>query len=124
MRDQIHGRDNPARYLPRLKWKRYALTSIRLAFASSVRGRCSSKIPFLYRQSTLSALTSAGNPVVLSWTTSGATSVILTGFGAPAGPLPVNGNVTVNPNTNTDYTLTAYGDGGQSVSVVIHVFVR
>ena len=68
--------------------------------------------------------TAAGNPVVLSWTTSGATSVILTGFGAPAGPLPVNGNVTVNPNTNTDYTLTAYGDGGQSVSVVIHVFVR
>src|SRR5260370_17538867 len=68
--------------------------------------------------------TSAGNPVVLSWTTSGATSVVLTGFGAPSGALPVNGNVTVNPNTNTDYTLTAYGNGGQSVSVVIHVFVR
>jgi len=68
--------------------------------------------------------TAAGNPVVLSWTTSGATSVIITGFGAPSGTLPVNGSATVNPNTNTDYTLTAYGDGGQSVSAVIHVFVR
>jgi hypothetical protein len=67
--------------------------------------------------------TSAGNPVVLSWTTSGATSVILTGFGAPSG-LPVNGSVTLRPNTNTDYTLTAYGEGGQSTSAVIHVFVR
>src|SRR6185436_4441804 len=35
--------------------------------------------------------TSAGDPVVLSWTTTGATSVIITGFGIPAGTLPVNG---------------------------------
>ena len=68
--------------------------------------------------------TSAGNPVVLSWTTSGATSVIITGNGFPGGTLPVSGSVTVNPNTNVDYTLTAYGPGGQTVSAVIHVFVR
>jgi hypothetical protein len=29
----------------------------------------------------------------------------------------------VNPTTNSDYTLTAYGPGGP-VSSVIHVFVR
>jgi len=68
--------------------------------------------------------TSAGDPVVLSWTTTGATSVIITGFGIPAGTLPVNGSLTVNPRTNVDYTLTAYGPGGRTVSVVIHVFVR
>jgi hypothetical protein len=67
---------------------------------------------------------SAGAPVVLSWTTSGATSVQITGFGAPAGSLPANGSITVNPNTNTDYSLTAYGSGGQTVTVVLHVFVR
>ena len=27
-------------------------------------------------------------------------------------------------STNNDYTLTAYGPGGQSVSSVLHVFVR
>jgi len=68
--------------------------------------------------------TSAGNPVVLTWETSGATSVIITGNEFPGGTLPVSGSVTVRPNTNVDYTLTAYGPGGQSVSVVIHVFVR
>jgi hypothetical protein len=68
--------------------------------------------------------TAAGNPVVLSWTTQGATSVIITGFGLSGQSLPANGSITVNPNTNTDYTLTAYGDGGQAVSAVIHVFVR
>jgi peptidoglycan-associated lipoprotein len=66
----------------------------------------------------------AGDPVVLTWTTSGATEVRITGFGAPSGALPANGSVTVNPTTNTDYTLTAYGPGGQTISVVLHVFVR
>ena len=65
----------------------------------------------------------AGDPVVLSWTTEGATSVTLTGLGVPTGPLPVNGNVTVNPITNTTYTLIAYGPNG-SVSAVLYVFVR
>jgi hypothetical protein len=68
--------------------------------------------------------TASGAPVTLSWTTSGAASVTMTGFGVPSGALPVNGSITVNPTTNTDYTLTAYGPGGQSVSSVLHVFVR
>jgi len=65
----------------------------------------------------------SGAPVVLSWTTQNATSVTVTGTGVPAGTQQVNGSVTVNPTTNSDYTLTAYGPGGP-VSSVIHVFVR
>jgi hypothetical protein len=71
--------------------------------------------------------TAAGSPVVLTWFTTGATSVTITGNiagGANAQNLPASGNLTVNPNTNTDYTLTAYGPGGTAVSVTIHVFVR
>jgi hypothetical protein len=67
--------------------------------------------------------TKAGDPVVLTWSTEGATSVTLTGIGVPTGPLPVNGSVTVNPITNTTYTLIAYGPNG-SVSAVLYVFVR
>jgi len=71
--------------------------------------------------------TMAGSPVVLSWTTQGATSVTITGNitgGGGAQNLGPNGTLTVNPNTNTDYTLTAYGPGGTAVSVTIQVFVR
>jgi hypothetical protein len=65
----------------------------------------------------------AGDPVTLSWTTSNATSVVLVGNVQPQ-ILPVNGSVVVNPITNTTFTLTAYGPGGQTVSVTIEVFVR
>ena len=65
----------------------------------------------------------AGDPVRLSWTTQGATSVVITGIGVPGGSLPVNGSITVNPITNTTYTLIAYGPNG-SVSSVLYVFVR
>jgi hypothetical protein len=65
----------------------------------------------------------SGAPVVLSWTTQNATSVTITGTGAPGGSQQTSGSVTVNPTTNSDYTLTAYGPGGP-VSSVIHVFVR
>jgi hypothetical protein len=68
--------------------------------------------------------TAAGNPVVLSWTTQNATSVVLIGSELPAQTLPSNGSVTVNPITNSVYTLTAYGPGGQTVSATISVFVR
>ena len=66
----------------------------------------------------------AGAPSVLSWTTQNALSVVL--IGAELGPqnLPVNGSFTVNPITNSTYTLTAYGAGGITVSVTISVFVR
>jgi len=68
--------------------------------------------------------TAAGNPVVLSWTTQNASSVVL--IGSELGPqsLDVNGTFTVNPITNSVYTLTAYGPGGQTVSTTISVFVR
>jgi plastocyanin len=65
----------------------------------------------------------SGDPVTLSWTTSNATSVVLVGNVQPQ-ILPVNGSVVVNPITNTTFTLTAYGPGGQTVSVTIEVFVR
>ncbi|MDE3167236.1 MAG: OmpA family protein [Acidobacteriota bacterium] len=68
--------------------------------------------------------TAAGNPVTLSWSTSNATSVVL--IGSELGPqtLNVNGSFVVNPITNSTYTLTAYGPGGQTVSTTISVFVR
>jgi hypothetical protein len=68
--------------------------------------------------------TSAGNPVVLSWTTANATSVVLIGADIPPTTLPVNGSYTDNPITNETYTLTAYGPGGQTISATISVFVR
>jgi hypothetical protein len=68
--------------------------------------------------------TAAGNPVTLSWTTSNATSVVLIGGELPPQTLPVNGSYVVTPITNSTYTLTAYGPGGQTVSVTISVFVR
>jgi uncharacterized cupredoxin-like copper-binding protein len=68
--------------------------------------------------------TAAGDPSVLAWTTQNATQVVL--IGGELGPqtLPVNGTFTVHPITNSTYTLTAYGPGGQTVSVTIGVFVR
>jgi uncharacterized cupredoxin-like copper-binding protein len=68
--------------------------------------------------------TASGNPVVLSWTTQNASSVVLIGSEIGAQTLPVNGSFTVTPITNSVYTLTAYGPGGQTVSGTISVFVR
>ncbi len=44
-----------------------------------------------------------GDPSTLSWTTTGATSVTISGVGGAA----VNGSTTVNPQQDTTYTLTA-----------------
>jgi hypothetical protein len=69
--------------------------------------------------------TASGAPVTLSWTTQGATSVILTGGNlSPQSNLNVNGSFTVNQASDESYTLTAYGPGGQTVSVTIFVGVR
>jgi hypothetical protein len=67
-----------------------------------------------------------GNPVVLTWQTSNATSVALVGGDMQSSPanLPVNGSFTVTPMDNTTYTLIAYGPGGSSVSAVLSVYVR
>src|SRR5262249_27837266 len=67
---------------------------------------------------------SSGDPVTISWTTEGATSVTLVGNFVPSGKLDVNGSVVVRPTTNDTYTLTAYGPNGTSVSAVLYVFVR
>jgi hypothetical protein len=67
----------------------------------------------------------SSSPVTLSWTTQGATSVILTGGNlAPQSNLNVNGSFTVNQASDESYSLTAYGPGGQTVSVTIFVGVR
>jgi outer membrane protein OmpA-like peptidoglycan-associated protein len=66
----------------------------------------------------------AGTKVTVCWSTQNAASVSLTGLGVPSGTLPVNGCVDIFPITNSDYTLIAYGSNGQSVSAVLHVFVR
>jgi hypothetical protein len=67
----------------------------------------------------------SGSPVTLSWTTQGATSVVLVGGNLSAlSNLSVNGSYTVNQVSDETYTLTAYGPGGQTVSTSIFVGVR
>jgi hypothetical protein len=66
----------------------------------------------------------AGGPVVLTWTTTNATSVTIVGADLKAQTLPVNGSLTINPLQDGTYTLIAYGAGGQSTSGTISVFVR
>jgi uncharacterized cupredoxin-like copper-binding protein len=66
----------------------------------------------------------AGAPVVLTWQTANATSVVLIAGDISPQSLPANGTFTDNPISNQTYTLTAYGPGGQTVSVTISVFVR
>ena len=66
----------------------------------------------------------SGGPVKLSWTTTGADYVIITGLTITQTKQPANGSITVTPDTNSDYTLTAYGPTGQTVTAVLHVFVR
>jgi hypothetical protein len=66
----------------------------------------------------------AGNPVTLAWQTQNATSVVIVGNELGPQTLPPNGTLVVRPITNTTYTLTAYGPGGQTISVTIEVFVR
>ncbi len=66
----------------------------------------------------------AGAPVTLSWQTQNATSVVIVANELAPQSLQPNGTLVVKPITNTTYTLTAYGPGGQTVSVTISVFVR
>src|SRR5262249_50738753 len=55
----------------------------------------------------------------LSWTTSGATKVSISGLG----DFPVNGSTTVTPSQTTTYTLTASSADGKTVSAPITVTV-
>jgi cell wall-associated NlpC family hydrolase len=51
----------------------------------------------------------AGQSSTLSWTTTNATTVSISGV---TGTQPANGSVSVSPTTTTTYTLTATGSGG------------
>jgi hypothetical protein len=66
----------------------------------------------------------AGSPVTLAWQTQNAASVVIVSNELGPQTLQPNGTLVVKPITNTTYTLTAYGPGGQTVSVSISVFVR
>ena len=61
----------------------------------------------------------SGSTVVLSWTTSNATSVSIQGLGS----FPANGSTNVAPGATTTYTATAEGAGGTanaSTTVTVH----
>jgi hypothetical protein len=57
---------------------------------------------------------SPGSPVTLTWTTENATDVTIDGIGV----VPANGSVTVNPTTDTSYTLRAFGRRSQQTARV------
>jgi len=61
-----------------------------------------------------------GQQSTLSWTTTGATAISISGV---SGTLPVNGSTTVQPTTTTTYTLTATGASGATVSAPVTVTV-
>ncbi len=55
---------------------------------------------------------SPGAPVVLRWSTEGATEVVLDGVGV----VGASGNITVNPTADTVYTLRAFGRRGSQIA--------
>ena len=63
----------------------------------------------------------AGQSVVLSWTSTNATSAFLS---PPGQSVPVNGSFTVNPYVSTTYTLTVTNGQGQSANCVATVNVN
>ena len=65
-----------------------------------------------------------GSAVTLSWNTTNATSVVIVGADVNFQNLQPSGSLVVHPIANASYTLTAYGPGGQTVSVSISVPVR
>src|SRR5205807_4826826 len=60
-----------------------------------------------------------GQQSTLSWTTSGATQVSISGVGTVA----LNGSTTVTPAQTTTYTLTASSADGRSVTAPVTVTV-
>src|SRR5271157_2154119 len=60
-----------------------------------------------------------GQQSTLSWTTTGATTVTISGLGSVA----LNGSTTVSPTATTTYTLTATSSDGHSVTSPITVTV-
>jgi len=65
------------------------------------------------------AMLASGGSATLSWKTSNASSVSISGLGG----VPVSGSVKVTPAVTTTYTATAIGPGGKSESsAVVRVF--
>ncbi|WP_263367268.1 peptidoglycan-associated lipoprotein Pal [Edaphobacter bradus] len=60
-----------------------------------------------------------GGSSTLTWTTTNATQVSITGLGT----VPPNGSRTVTPASSTDYTLTATGASGVPVQAVTRITV-
>jgi len=99
--------------------------------ASNSAGQIQANVTVNVGQVTILSFTSnpiysqaSGSAVTLSWSTQGATSVVIVGNDISPTNQPVNGSLTVYPTSNDTYTLTAYGPGGQTVSTTISVFVR
>lgn len=61
----------------------------------------------------------SGQQSTLSWTTTGASTVSISGVGN----VPLNGSTTVSPTTTTTYTLTASSADGRSVTSPITITV-
>jgi hypothetical protein len=62
---------------------------------------------------------STGQSSTLSWTTTGASAVNISGLGSE----PLNGSASVSPTTTTTYTLTATSSDGHAVTAPITVTV-
>ncbi len=61
------------------------------------------------------ATINAGQSSTLTWSTTGATSISISGV---SGAQPPNGSLTVSPAVTTTYTLTATGPGGTAAAAV------
>ena len=61
-----------------------------------------------------------GDSSTLDWTTTGASSVTISGV---TGPLPADGRIAVRPSATTAYTLTATNDVGTEVSDSVTITV-
>ncbi len=83
-------------------------------FSTEVSGLTASGSPPVVSAFTASPSTiTAGQSSTLSWTTTNATTVSISGV---TGTQPANGSVSVSPTTTTTYTLTATGPGGTATA--------
>ena len=67
------------------------------------------------------AMLKPGEPAILSWTTERATSCNIQ---PDIGDVPLNGSITVSPDQNTTYTLTAIGPGGSTKGIAAVNYIK
>jgi hypothetical protein len=96
--------------------------------ASNSAGQVTAQVTVTVTQSTrITSFTAtpstitAGETVLLSWATEGATSASI---GPGVGAVAVNGSVQVQPAADTTYTLTVTGNGGAPVTSTVTVKVN